>query len=350
MKRVIALIIGVFVWVSLIAMIPKVKTGNPEKRAERIAAFLKQKLGLTDEQTQKIKAVELETLTKIRSIRQNQALATDSKLEQLVEVRKDQFNNICQILTSEQKANFETNHKQWFQEFHQQMRKMYFNKKGEPRCLLDSAKMKAYQSLFLEKIAQELNLTPEQTEKIKAIRKEQHQRIAQLRSRSNTEDKQTLRLQLHEIRQQTQKRILEEVLTPEQAARAEEKIKAIRQQLKLYRQAIKNLHCDSSSNHNNSKLKKLNIPNNFDKANVYPNPANKTAQVVLSLTNPTEVVLQIIDKTGQKRVRQSFGLLSAGEVTLSIDLSQLPADTYTIQAIGEGSKLLMSKQLIFRPD
>jgi Spy/CpxP family protein refolding chaperone len=350
MKRLISFLIGIFVWFSLMAMIPKVKIRNPEKRAEQIAAFLQQKLGLTDEQTQKIKTAQIEALTKIRAIHQNQALTTDAKLEQLREVRKEQLSSICQVLTPEQKADFETNCAQWFEEFRRQLRKKYQEKEGELRCpLSDSSKRKVYRNSFLEKMRQELNLTSEQIEKIKDIQKEQHQKIAQLHSRCNSEDKEMFKSQLREILQQTQKRIREEVLTPEQGARVEEKMKAIHRHLKSIHKVLKDFSCDgNSSSGNNSELKKSNTFDNTNKANLYPNPANKTAQVVLSLTSPMEVAIQVIDKTGQKRAQQSYGLLPAGEVTLSMDLSQLPADTYTIQAMGAGRKLLMTKQLILQ--
>jgi len=64
----------------------------------------------------------------------------------------------------------------------------------------------------------------------------------------------------------------------------------------------------------------------------YPNPlTGKSLTISLGLTSKSNVVISVINLTGQKILEKNIGMFEAGEINEPVDLSDLPKGTYIIQ-------------------
>lgn len=78
--------------------------GGPGRGMDR----MKTTLGLSDEQSAKIKALRADTRTKMKSIREDQTLSEDQKKQQVMAAFKDQRESMNKILTPEQQKKMES--------------------------------------------------------------------------------------------------------------------------------------------------------------------------------------------------------------------------------------------------
>lgn len=69
---------------------------------------VKTELGLSDDQSAKIKALQTDSRTKIKGIRDNQSLSEDQKKQQITAAMKEQRDNMHKILTPDQLKKMES--------------------------------------------------------------------------------------------------------------------------------------------------------------------------------------------------------------------------------------------------
>lgn len=82
---------------------PPSKGQSAEARIEK----LKTELGLTDEQTTKIKAILFDETAALKALRDDSSVDRKDKREKMMELRKTYREKIEAVLTAEQKAKFE---------------------------------------------------------------------------------------------------------------------------------------------------------------------------------------------------------------------------------------------------
>ncbi|MFT4015356.1 MAG: hypothetical protein QM668_00220 [Agriterribacter sp.] len=78
--------------------------GGPGRGMDR----MKTELGLSDEQTAKMKTLQEDTRARMKSIRENQSLSEDAKKQQVMAAFKDQREGMNKILTPEQQKKMES--------------------------------------------------------------------------------------------------------------------------------------------------------------------------------------------------------------------------------------------------
>jgi Spy/CpxP family protein refolding chaperone len=76
---------------------------TPEQRADR----LKQELGLTDDQTAKVKAVYEKNQDKFKALREDKSLSEEDRRAKFREMMKSTMEDVSAILTPEQKTKFQ---------------------------------------------------------------------------------------------------------------------------------------------------------------------------------------------------------------------------------------------------
>lgn len=76
---------------------------SPEQRADR----LKQELGLSDDQTAKVKAVYEKNQDKFKALREDTALSEEDRRAKFREMMKSTMEEVAAILTPEQKTKFQ---------------------------------------------------------------------------------------------------------------------------------------------------------------------------------------------------------------------------------------------------
>lgn len=77
--------------------------GGPGRGMDR----MKTELGLSDDQSAKIKSLQADTRTKIKGIRDNQSLSDDQKKQQVMAAMKEQRENMNKVLTPDQLKKME---------------------------------------------------------------------------------------------------------------------------------------------------------------------------------------------------------------------------------------------------
>jgi Spy/CpxP family protein refolding chaperone len=76
---------------------------SPEQRADR----LKQELGLTDDQTAKVKAVYEKNADKFKALREDTSLSEEDRRAKFREMMKSTMEDVAAVLTPEQKTKFQ---------------------------------------------------------------------------------------------------------------------------------------------------------------------------------------------------------------------------------------------------
>jgi hypothetical protein len=79
---------------------------------------------------------------------------------------------------------------------------------------------------------------------------------------------------------------------------------------------------------------------------VYPNPAINSASLELTLDEPEEVVIEIVDQKGQRKFREN-AILSTGKSTVPLNLKYLQSGIYQINVIGS-KRTGITKSLIVK--
>lgn len=80
---------------------------SPEERAEKKTAYLKAELGLSEEQTEKVRELNLIVAQKIAAIKSNESLTEEQKKQFIAGNKKDFKKALSTILTKEQMKKFE---------------------------------------------------------------------------------------------------------------------------------------------------------------------------------------------------------------------------------------------------
>ena len=76
---------------------------DPGRRAD----MLKERLGLSDDQTSQVKAILADSQTKMEALRSNSALAQEDRRSQMGSIRKGENDKIEALLTADQKTKYE---------------------------------------------------------------------------------------------------------------------------------------------------------------------------------------------------------------------------------------------------
>jgi len=71
--------------------------------------------------------------------------------------------------------------------------------------------------------------------------------------------------------------------------------------------------------------------NELNELTLFPNPAIDHTQVKFTLARPGVVALELTDATGRKVKQQDLGILTAGEHTIKVNLTELSAGSYVMQ-------------------
>lgn len=74
-----------------------------------------------------------------------------------------------------------------------------------------------------------------------------------------------------------------------------------------------------------------------DKFNVYPNPANESINVAVSLTNSENTVINLVDISGKTIRTMSLGNIQ-GDKNITLDLNDLTTGVYFIELVNEAGK------------
>ncbi len=73
----------------------------------RRAGMLKERLGLSDSQTEQVKTILEDNRTKMEALRSNSSLSQDDRRSQMMSIRKAENDKIEAVLTADQKTKFE---------------------------------------------------------------------------------------------------------------------------------------------------------------------------------------------------------------------------------------------------
>ncbi|MCB2211782.1 T9SS type A sorting domain-containing protein [bacterium] len=79
-----------------------------------------------------------------------------------------------------------------------------------------------------------------------------------------------------------------------------------------------------------------NRPDGFSLVNVYPNPFNATTTVVLDLARPSEVMVDVVNVSGQVVGRIHHGQLAVGQHNFSWTADALASGVYWLRATVPG--------------
>ncbi len=106
-----------------------------------------------------------------------------------------------------------------------------------------------------------------------------------------------------------------------------------------------NLLIDDINIYNNTNVG-IEKPENTNMVNIYPNPAQTSTIIDLTLSESSPVAYTIINATGQVVLTQNLGEISAGSHLLNVDLTNLSAGIYNVNLLIDGR--LESHKLIIK--
>lgn len=106
-----------------------------------------------------------------------------------------------------------------------------------------------------------------------------------------------------------------------------------------------NILIDDIQIYNNTNVG-IEKPENTNMVNIYPNPAQTSTIIDLTLSEISPVSYSIINATGQVVLTQNLGEISAGSHLLNVDLTNLSAGIYNVNLLIDGR--LESHKLIIK--
>ncbi|WP_439881130.1 hypothetical protein ACSX1A_18550 [Pontibacter sp. MBLB2868] len=107
LKSFLILGIGMITSVGAVAQNGQQGQMNQQERAERQTEQLKKRLALTDEQVVKLEEINKNTAETLMSLRNDQSLDRQSKMDRVKTIRDEREAAIVALLTDEQKQQYE---------------------------------------------------------------------------------------------------------------------------------------------------------------------------------------------------------------------------------------------------
>lgn len=178
---------------------------NPQERAEQLTQVMTQKLQLNDKQTAAVKDINLRYAAQLAEFRQNNQQhhpAAGKPNPKVKELRQQRSAELKNVLTPEQFAQY-----QEMEEHFLDQRQQHGAEHGGKAF---SAEERA--NRMTQKLQKELNLTPQQAEKMQQIALKHAQQTEQMRKeqQQNSETMQAKRAQMHQQHLQEVNSILTE--------------------------------------------------------------------------------------------------------------------------------------------
>jgi len=186
MKTKSAMLI-IFMVASTIMFAQRRESRNPEARADRLNEYMKKELSLTDNQYEKVKAINEAFGDRFRKLRKDSTISKEASRDEIKKIRDEHAAALKGVLTDKQYA-------QW--------------------TALENSHKERFAGNRADYMKKELSLSDEQYSKVNAINKNFGERLKTLRNDS-TMSRETARAEFRKIRDEKNV-ALKGVLTPDQ--------------------------------------------------------------------------------------------------------------------------------------
>lgn len=149
---------------------------TPEERAEKMTEKMASEFSLDDEKSEKLNAINLKFAQKIYEVRHDQTLSKEDKKSTIKSAMDTRHEELKEVLTDEQIEQVKEKEKEHFEKRQEMVQKKRAHRKNL------TAEDKA--ALRTEKLAEELDLTDEQKEKVEALTLKVIQKVEVIRADS----------------------------------------------------------------------------------------------------------------------------------------------------------------------